>query len=204
MALTNTSLNGAITASATNVTLTAFTNPSTGAIGPQTVIVVDGEAMLVTDATFSPTLQVVRGYQHPTTGLGTLAIAHNTLAPITYGLTTDYTQAIGTDLAASQYSIGVNDSNVTLPAVDSTIYLTKAGVLAITINGPNKDQTNTIRFVALTANAHTITYTAGFYGNTTSSDVATFPGTVGAVFTIVARNGLWNAVATADDGVLIG
>jgi hypothetical protein len=198
MALTNTSLSGAITASATNVTLTAFTNPSTGAIGPQTVAVVDGEAMLVTDATYSPTLQVVRGY------MGTLAIAHNTLAPVTYGLTSDYTQAIGTDLAATQYSIGVNNADVTLPAVDSTVYLTKAGTLAITINGPNKDQTNTIRFVSLTANAHTITYTAGFYANTTSSDVATFPATAGAVFTIVARNGLWNAVATADDGVLIG
>lgn len=197
MALTVTSLNGAITQNQTLVKLTAFTNPSTGAIGPQTIALVDGEQMLITDASLSPTLQVVRGYN------GTAAIAHNTLAPVTYGLTTDMTQAVG-QAAASQLSLSVNNADVTLPVVDSTIYLTKAGVLAITINGPAKDQTNTIRFVSLTANAHTITYTAGFYGNTTSSDVATFPATVGAVFTIVARNGLWNAVATADDGVLIG
>jgi hypothetical protein len=99
----------------------------------------------------------------------------------------------------------VNDANVTLPVVDSTVYLTKAGVLALTINGPNKDQTNTIRFISLTANAHTITYTAGFYQNTTSSDVATFPSTSGAVFSIVAKNGVWNAQSNfSSAGVTIG
>lgn len=200
MALVVTSLNGAITQNATLVKLTAFTNPSTGAIGPSTILLADGEKMLVTDATLSPTLQVVRGYD------GTFATAHNTLAPVTYGLTSDYSQNVaqGGIAGVPQYSIGVNDSNVTLPIVDATVYLTKATALAITINGPAKDQTNIIRFVSLTAAAHTVTYTAGFYANTTSSDVATFPATAGAVFTIVARNGLWNAVATADDGVLIG
>lgn len=193
-------LSGNIGLNDTFIKLSAFTNPSTGGVSAQTLAVVDGETMLVADASLSPTLKVVRGYN------GTLACAHKTLAPVVYGLTSDFTQTDSTDgrAASPSISIAVNDSNVTLPVVDSTVYLTKAGVLAITINGPNKDQTNTIKFVALTANAHTITYTAGFYGNTTSSDVATFPGTIGAVFTIVAKNGLWNAVATADDGVLIG
>lgn len=193
-------LSGNVTLNATTLKLSAFTNPSTGGVSAKTKLVVDGEAMLVTDASLSPTLQVVRGWD------GTQACAHKTLAPCVYGLTSDFTQTDSTDGRAGSpsISIAVNDSNVTLPVVDSIVYLTKAGVLAITINGPNKDQTNTIRFVALTANAHTITYTPGFYGNTTSSDVATFPGTIGAVFTIVAKNGLWNAVSTADDGVLIG
>ena len=208
MALTVTTLNGAITQGATQVKLTAFTNPSTGGVGAKTVMVVDGEPMLVTDATNSPTVQVVRGYQSPIPGgpASTSARAHNTLAPVVYGLTSDFTgtASLTGSSSASYYSISVNDANVTLPVVDSTIYINKAGVLAITINGPNKDQFNTIKFVSLTANAHTVTYTPGFYGNTTSSDVATFPATIGAVFTIVAKNGLWNAVATADDGVLIG
>ena len=200
MALAVTSLNGGITLNDTKVRLTAFTNPSTGPIGAQTYLQVDGERMLVTDATLSPVLSVTRGAQ------GTLASAHNTLAPITYGLSSDFTQAVSTNGVAGVpfYSYGVNDTNVTLPVVDCTIYLDKASAIGITINSPNKDQTNTIKFVSLTAAAHLITYTPGFYGNTTSSDVATFPSTVGAVFTIVARNGLWNAVATADDGVLIG
>ncbi len=190
MALAVTSLNGAITQNATLVKLTAFTNPSSGGIGPRTIVEADGEKMLVTDVTLSPTLQVVRGYD------GTLATAHNTLAPVTYGLTTDFTEALGAQ-AASEYSYAVN-ATVDLPRVDSTIYLTKAGVLALTINGPNKDQTNTIRFVSLTANAHTITYTAGFYADTTSSDVATFAAKNGASATFVAKSGTLGVVALAN------
>ncbi len=200
MALVVTSANGAVGLNDRQIRLTAFTNPSTGPIGPPTILQVDGERMLVTDATLTPVLGVTRGAQ------GTLASAHNTLAPITYGLSTDFTQTVSTDGTAGvpQYSYGVNNTNVTLPVVDATIYLDKATAIGLTINSPNKDQTNTIVFVSLTAAAHLITYTPGFYGNTTSSDVATFPATVGACFTIVARNGLWNAVAAADDGVLIG
>ncbi len=200
MALTVTSLNGAVTLNARQVRLTAFTNPSSGGIGPNTYLVVDGEKMIVTDASLSPVLSVSRGDN------GSLASAHNTLAPVTYGLATDFTSSISVDgvAGAPSYSYGVNNTNVTLPVVDATIYIDKATAIGLTINSPNKDQTNTIVFVSLTAAIHLITYTPGFYGNTTSSDVATFPATVGACFTIVARNGLWNAVANADDGVTIG
>lgn len=201
MALTVTSLNGAITQNATQATLTAFTNPSVGPIGPNTLADIDGERVLVTSAVYSPTVSIVRGYA------GTLGVAHNTLAPVVYGLTTDFTdlaaQGSATIAVAPKATYSV-DGAITVPVVDQTIYITKAGVCALTLASPAADQTNTVKFVALTANAHTITYTPGFYGNTTSSDVATFPGTIGAVFTIVAKNGLWNAVATADDGVLIG
>lgn len=201
MSLTVTSLNGAVTQGSDRVVLTAYTNPANSGIGARALLLVDGEQMLVTDATNSPTLKVVRGYA------GTLAVAHNTLAPVTYGVSSDFTQlgvqGAGTLAVAPEATYSVNGA-ITVPVVDQTIYLTKAGVAAMTLASPAADQTNTVRIVSLTANAHTITYTPGFYGNTTSSDVATFPATVGAVFTIVARNGLWNAVATADDGVLIG
>ena len=39
-----------------------------------------------------------------------------------------------------------------------------------------------------------ITYTAGFFGNTTSSDTATFPATINGVFTMKAQNGTWAPV----------
>lgn len=81
---TTTTLNGTITASTTQVTLTAFTNPSTGQISAPTMLkFTTGEKMRVTDATLSPTLQVVRGYE------GTIAAAHTTGEGIQYGLVGD-------------------------------------------------------------------------------------------------------------------
>lgn len=196
MSVTVTSLNGAITASAQQVRLTAFTNPASSGISAPTKIVLDDEVLYVSDASLSPVLSVSRGQE------GTLAGPHNTLAPICYGLTSDF--AAGTGLAVMPVvSYGVSGA-ITVPIVDQTIYLTKAGVAAMTLAGPANDQVNTVRVISLTANAHTVTYTAGFYQNTTSSDVCTFPSTSGACFTFKAKNGVWNAVATADDGALIG
>ena len=202
MALVVTSLNGAVTQSATQMKLTAFTNPSAGGIGPFTWALVDGEYVQVESTSNSPTLGVVRGIN------GSLAVAHNTLAPVVYGLTSDFTDLAsqGSDsiriAPVATYSV---NGAFTVPYVDQTVYITKAGVLALTLNAAiPADLSVTVKFISLTANAHTLTYTAGFYGNTTSSDVATFAATVGATFTIQAKNGLWIPVATADDGVLIG
>lgn len=204
MSLTVTSLNGAVTQGSNRVVLTAFTNPSNAGIGARTILEVDSEKMLVTDATNSPTLLVVRGYQ------GTLATAHNTLAPVTYGVSSDFTangaqgvSGSGSIAVAKEATYSVNGA-ITNPLVDQTIYITKAGVCALTLSSPNADQTNVVRFVALTANAHTITYTPGFYGNTTSSDVATFPATKNGSFTVEAQNGLWAPLATAASGVTFG
>jgi hypothetical protein len=82
--MTTTTLNGTITAGATQLTLTAFTNPSTGQISGKTMLwFTTGEKCLVTDATLSPTLSVVRGYE------GTTAAAHTTLEAVQYGLMSD-------------------------------------------------------------------------------------------------------------------
>ena len=196
MALTVTSLNGAITQGTNVVKLTAFTNPSTVGISAKTVARVDGEDMLVTDASLSPTLQVVRGIN------GTYATAHDTLAPVVYGITSDFTQTIGSVAPAKVYSYGAN-ATITNPVVDAIIFIDKASAAALTLTDPNKDSQVTVRFVSLTAAAHTITYATGFYDNTTTSDVATFPATAGAVFTMIAQSGKWRPVATADDGVTI-
>ena len=203
MALTTTTLAGAITQGQTLVTLTAYTSPAAGPLS-KVLLVVDGEAMLVTDATLSPTLQVVRGYNSPIPGqTGTPAFSHNILAPVVYGQSSDFTQSVGNPGGAQVFSYGANGA-ITVPVLDSTIYIDKATAAALTLADPAKDQRNTVVFISRTDAAHTITYTNGFYGNTTTSDVATFPATLGAVFTIVAQNGQWCAVATADDGVTIG
>jgi len=202
MALAVTSLNGAVMQNARQMTFTAFTNPSAGGIGPRTWALVDGEWVIVTDALLAPTLGVARGIN------GSLAVAHSTLAPVIYGLTSDFSQLAfqGSDsikvAPVATYSV---DGAFNVPFVDQTVYITKAGVCALTTNAAVPvDLTVTVKFISLTANAHTITYTAGFYGNTTSSDVATFAATVGASFTMQAKNGLWIPIATADDGVTIG
>lgn len=84
MALTTTFLNSAAAVGDTKIVLSAFTNPSTGPIGPGTMLAfATGERCLVTDVTASPTLGVVRGW------LGTKAVAHNLYEGITYGLTND-------------------------------------------------------------------------------------------------------------------
>jgi len=195
MALTTTTLSGSIKLNDRQLTLAAFTNPSQGAISSPTFLVVDGECMLVTDTTNSPTLGVSRGHASPVPGQPTVTCsAHNTTAPVVYGLASDFTQSIATDGTAGVASFSISTNGTyTLPVVDCVIYINKAGVCAITINGPNKDQVNKVKFVSLTANAHTITYTAGWYGNTTSSDVVTFPSTIGAVWQQTAKNGVWNA-----------
>jgi len=202
MALAVTSLNGAVAQGATKIKLTAFTNPSSVGISPKTWALVDGEYVSVEDASLSPTLSVARGMN------GTLAVAHNTLAPVVYGLTSDFSQLAfqGSDSirVAPVATYSVNGA-FTVPYVDQTVYITKAGVCALTLDATvPADLAITVKFISLTANAHTLTYTAGFYGNTTTSDVALFAATVGASFTMQAKNGLWIPIATADDGVTIG
>lgn len=195
MALATTSLNGAVTQSARQIRLTAYTSPATSALD-KVFVKVNGEFMLVTDATLSPTLTVARGQW------ATSAFQHNTLAPVVYGRSQDFTDTVGSPMAAPFYNYGA-DATITNPVVDAVVYIDKATAAALTLTDPAKDQRNTVTFISNTAAAHTITYATGFYGNTTTSDVATFPATAGATFTIVALNGQWCPLATADDGVTI-
>jgi hypothetical protein len=191
MALTVTSLNGAITRDARSMTLTAFTNPATGPITAPTMALVDGEAVFVTETSFAPSVGIARGMA------GTLAVAHNTLAPVIYGLTSDFTQGANgatTAQTAPVWSYGV-DSTMTNPTVNATIYIDKATAAALTLTDPAKDQQNTVTVISRTAAAHTITYATGFYDNTTSSDVATFAAVAGASMVFAAQGGKWRPLA---------
>lgn len=199
MALTATTLASAKATNDTKIVLTS----STG-VANKMLALVDAEWMRVTSVDLAPTVGVVPGYNGSTAG------PHGVLAPVIYGVTGDF-QAVGlvpSGIVTSQ-SFGA-DGAITgplgsgVPVANTVIYLTKATAGAYTLAAPAKDQQNTLIFVSTTAAAHTITYTAGFYGNTTTSDVATFPATINGMFTIKAQNGTWAPVATADDGVLIG
>lgn len=195
MAVTATTL---ASAKATNDKVIKLTS-ATGVANKMRVLV-DGEMMRVTDVSRTPTIEVVPGYD------GTTAGPHGVLAPAIYGIPADFGQVGG----PQTLSFGVDGAITgpggtgTVPVVDTVIYLTKATAGAYTLAGPAAWQQNTLIFVSTTAAAHTLTYTAGFYGNTTGSDVATFPATINGTFTIKAQNGTWAPIATADDGVLIG
>lgn len=193
MALTVTSLASACTANDTKVTLTSATGAVVGSL-----ILVDGEWMLVTDVTLTPTVQVVRGYNNGP--LASSAVAHNSLAPVTFGLSTEFStpSALGANQALNVSSYSANGTITNPTANGAIIYIDKATACALTLTDPAADQTNTVTIKSLTAAAHTVTYATGFYGDTTSSDVATFAAKAGASMTITARNGKWTPIALAN------
>jgi len=75
----------------------------------------------------------------------------------------------------------------------STVIITKSSAAAITLASPvaTTDDGTEIDFVSTTAQAHTVTNTAGFGGGTTARDVATFGGAINDGFRIVAYQGVW-------------
>lgn len=76
-------------------------------------------------------------------------------------------------------------------------YIGSAGALAMTVANPTLLQNGMVMtLMASTAQAHTITYTAGFFGTTTSSDVCTLGGAIGDQLTIVANNLTWRPIST--------
>ena len=78
-----------------------------------------------------------------------------------------------------------------------TVMVTKAGVCAITIANPAAGTDGArLKIISTTAQAHTVTYTAGFGGGTTARDVATFGGAINDGFEIVAYQGLWYVANT--------
>jgi hypothetical protein len=199
MSLVATTLAGA---KATNDVFIRLTS-ATGVL-PKMLALVDAEWMRITSNNLTPTIGVVPGYN------GTTAGPHGVLAPVIYGPAQDFVSlGIPPNGVITSQSFGANGaitgpSGTGVPVANTIIWLTKATAGAYTIADPAIDQQNTLTFVSTTAAAHTLTYTAGFYGNTTTSDVATWPATINAMFTIRAQNGTWAPVATADDGVTIG
>lgn len=115
MALTTTTLNGTIVFGAKFVTLTAFTNPAT-AFGAQVLLqFATGERTLMTDASLSPTLEVVRGYD------GTTAVAHTTGEGIVYGLASDTAWAAAAPIIVPTTSLfNMNAQEVTQTGATGT------------------------------------------------------------------------------------
>lgn len=93
----------------------------------------------------------------------------------------------------------INDSavysaNGAITLKQGTAFLTKAGVGVMTLASPTAgvDDGKVLRIMSSTAQAHTVTCTAGFNNGGTASDVATFGGAIGDGMVVVAYNGVWH------------
>jgi len=97
MALTTTTLSGAVAIGDTSLTVAAYTAPTGLSFLSRAWMLVDSELMLVTDTSLSPTLQVVRGYN------GTQARAHSNLAGVQYGVPGDFSTYNGQQTPGSGF-----------------------------------------------------------------------------------------------------
>ena len=194
MALTVTSLAAAANAEQLVFSVTSATGATVGGF-----VRIDNEFSVITE--INGTLVTVRNRGM----FGGKAVAHNILAPLTFGLMSDLADppvgGVDQSQAEDNQSYAVNGAiDVSLlKARHTVITLNKAGVQAMTLAAPSKAQDGImVTILSVTANAHTVTYTAGFYADTTSSDVATYAAKAGASMTIIARGGTWGVVALAN------
>lgn len=159
---------------------------------------VDSEFMLITPSYVSGTMIPVyrRGDQ------GSRQIAHNALSIVVTGLLTDIAGLSTYELATQNpwepdfvtYSVS---GAIAIPNRDTTVLLDKAGVAAMTLAAPGKDQDNNFKMwiTSNTAQAHTVTATSLLSTGSANVSVATFAGSKGAGFMVVPMQGLWNVVS---------
>lgn len=87
------------------------------------------------------------------------------------------------------------DGAISVPTANTTYYITKAGVAAMTIVDPTATTHDglTLTFVATTANAHTLSNAAGsgFNDGGAASDIGTYGGAKGDNIIITAYQGKW-------------
>jgi hypothetical protein len=140
---------------------------------------------------------------------GGRAVAHAALSPVVVGLVSDlaqYQESVLTNHEDSFDEITMPvDAAIVIPRKNTRINIMKATAAALTLAQPGVAVPDGIvlEVRGYTAAAHTVTLTAGFFGNTTSSDVATFAAGGGGVLTLKSLNGLWLVVAGATAGVVM-
>lgn len=113
--------------------------------------------------------------------------------PLTGNVTGDVTGSVTGGILEPVVAIAA-DGAISVPSVNTTYFITKAGVAAMTIVNPTTSTHDglTLTFVSTTASAHTLTRaTTGFNDAGASGDVATFGGAKGDNIVIVAYAGKW-------------
>lgn len=196
MALTTTTLNGAIDQNTTLIRVTSGTG-----FGRNKFLRCDDEEMLQTaDADSSQTtlIPVMRGVN------GTAAKAHVTGANVVVGTGAEFTgDAVATadsyPLAGRQRRVVSYSASgaITLPSpgTDMVAILNGTSVIAATIADPSKDMDGSLLYIASNgAAAHTATFASGLNNAGSSYDVLTANGTKPVLLgPFMAVNGFWMA-----------
>lgn len=186
MAQTTTTISAAVGATDLTIPVTSATGFAAG-----NYLRLDNEFMVVTAVSGTNISVRARGDK------GSGAVAHNILALANTGLDSDLAvQPMGQAAQIDpQFPTIVTYSAagaIAIPVQNTLVVLNGGAARAMTLAGPGKDQDGlTLTVLNASAYAHTVTYTAGFYGDTTSSDVITFAAKAGASFICVARGGTW-------------
>jgi hypothetical protein len=191
MALASTTLAGACDGNTNTISVTSATGFVAGSY-----VQVDSEIMKIQNVN-STQIGVFRGVQ------GSQAVAHTLYALVTVGTAAEFAAASGggsgpLKMKPRIYTYAVAGAITVAPGLHR-IGAGAAEIKAMTLAAPSlADDGMEITVESASAYAHTITYTAGFYGDTTSSDVVTTAAKVGASATFIAIGGRWAVKALAN------
>lgn len=133
------------------------------------------------------------------TASGTLAVTGATTLSSTLAVTGAITATAGVRDSATE--VVSADGAIAVPSANTTYYITKAGVAAMTLVDPTSgtDDNLVLTFVSTTANAHTLDLVTGINGG--AADVGTFGGAAGDGVSIVAYGGVWYQLPGANTNV---
>src|SRR3990167_3433988 len=189
MALTRTTLSGAINA---NDTLFAVASATGFAVGEY--LKIDDEFMMTT-AVSGTNISVQRGVN------GTAAVAHVITAGVVTGTGDDFSG--GAVATAATYPLAGRQRRVvsytaagaiTLPSpgTDMVAIINGTGALAMTVAVPTTDMDGCFLYVVANgAAAHTVQFTGGLSGAGASYDILTSNATAPVAYVAVACNALW-------------
>lgn len=191
MALTTTSIAAALSANSNVLVATSATGATVGGFAK-----VDGEFAFIDS--ISGTQIGLRGRG----SYGTAQVAHNVLAPLVFGLTSDLPDLGASEVIPSVFAqsdvatVGANGA-IACPNRNTIYVVTKGSALASsTLANPGKSQNGlTVVVTSGSAFAHVLTTTNGNDGTTGNHTTWTFAAFKGATLTFVAVNGEWNAVS---------
>lgn len=107
----------------------------------------------------------------------------------------------GTLTGGHQDAVQAASADGAVTIAPKTVFITKAGVAALTLADPTATTHDGIRiiFIATTANAHTISNAAGsgfFSSGGSGKDIATLGGAIGDRFGVIAYQGKWYVIDT--------
>ncbi|MDQ1255775.1 MAG: hypothetical protein QG656_369 [Candidatus Hydrogenedentes bacterium] len=191
MALTTTTLSSACAATDTSIVVTSATG-----FAARSIVLIDQEQFQVANSyTSGTTIPVLRGQG------GTSVKAHVSGANVTVGTGSDFAnpasqEVVGFPIAGRARTLTSYSAAgaITLPTPgnDAVAVLNGTSVLAMTVAAPTKDMDGSVlTIVGNGAAAHTITFTGGLSGASTSYDVLTVNASAPIATSVMACNGLW-------------